>query len=154
VQVLHKFFTVFLIPNFLVFFFEGSMASSFEAVGTLHEIFSEVQVTEKFRKREFVLEMANGMYTDYVKFQLVQDKCSALNSFSTGESVKVYFNLSGRKGTTRDGNTAYYTNLSAWKLERADGTASAGSGAASGSRSASGSSGQDAPPPDDDDVPF
>jgi single-strand DNA-binding protein len=130
------------------------MASTFEAVGTLHEIFSEVQVTEKFRKREFVLEMANGMYTDYVKFQLVQDKCSALNSFNTGESIKVYFNLSGRKGTTRDGGVAYYTNLSAWKLERADGSAPASSSnsASAGSRSASSS--QDAPPPDDDDVPF
>lgn len=127
--------------------------ATFEALGTLHEIFNEVQVTDKFRKREFVVEMTNGMYTDYVKFQLVQDKCSALNSFKTGESVKVYFNLSGRKGTSRDGATVYYTNLSAWKLERADASSAASSGGGSTGRS-SGSSQSDAPPPDDDDVPF
>jgi hypothetical protein len=126
--------------------------ATFEALGTLHEVFNEVQVTEKFRKREFVLEMTNGMYTDYVKFQLVQDKCSALNSFKTGESIKVYFNLSGRKGTSRDGATVYYTNLSAWKLERAD-ASSVASSSSSGSRSG-GASQADAPPPDDDDVPF
>jgi hypothetical protein len=123
--------------------------ASFETLGTLHEIFSEVQVTEKFRKREFVLEISSGMYTDFVKFQFVQDKCSLLNNFKTGDNVKVYFNLSGRKGTTKDGSTAYYTNLSAWKIEPAS------PGAASSARgSGSTPSSSDAPPPDDDDVPF
>jgi single-strand DNA-binding protein len=126
------------------------MAASYEALGTIHDIFGEVQVTEKFRKREFVLEMTNGMYTDYVKFQLTQDKCSALNAFKVGDSIKVLFNLSGRKGTSRDGATVYYTNISAWKIEPASGAASAPRGSSGGSQSGSG----EAPPPDDDDVPF
>jgi single-strand DNA-binding protein len=125
------------------------MATSFEALGTLHEVFGEVQVTEKFRKREFVLEMVSGNYTDYVKFQLVQDKCSLLNSYRVGDAVKVFFNLSGRKGTSRDGATVYYTNISAWKLERA----APGASAESGSRGGSGVQ-ADAPAHDDDDVPF
>lgn len=133
------------------------MAGTFETTGTLHAIFDEVQVTEKFRKREFVLEISNGMYTDFVKFQLVQDKCPALNSFRQGEVIKVSFNLSGRKATMKDGSTAYFTNLSAWKIEHTDAVPVSG-GASSGpsQRNASGyaTPAQDAPPPDDDDIPF
>lgn len=133
------------------------MAGTFETTGTLHAIFDEVQVTEKFRKREFVLEISNGMYTDFVKFQLVQDKCSALNSFRQGEVIKVSFNLSGRKATMKDGSTAYFTNLSAWKIEHTDAVPSGGSGASSApQRNAGGYTppSQDNPPPDDDDIPF
>lgn len=145
---------VFLTVNRSKFF----MAGTFETTGTLHAIFDEVQVTEKFRKREFVLEISNGMYTDFVKFQLVQDKCSALNSFRQGEVIKVSFNLSGRKATMKDGSTAYFTNLSAWKIEHTDGVPASGGSNSSGApqRNAGtyATSVPDAPPPDDDDIPF
>jgi hypothetical protein len=117
----------------------------YEAFGTLHALFDEQQVTEKFRKREFVVEIEDGNYLQYVKFQLTQDKCSALNSFQKGDKVKVVFGLSGREGKSRDGNTVYYTNLGAWKLEKIDGASSAPPSRRSSS---------DAPPPDDDDIPF
>ncbi len=93
---------------------------SFEVVGKLHELYPEQQVTEKFRKREFVLETQDGMYQQYIKFQLTQDRCSALDNFSKGEDVKVSFNLSGRPSQNRNGETVYYTNLVAWRLERAE----------------------------------
>ncbi|MFM8473654.1 MAG: DUF3127 domain-containing protein, partial [Candidatus Kapaibacterium sp.] len=49
---------------------------SFDVTGKLHEIYPEQQVTEKFRKREFVLETQDGMYQQYIKFQMTQDRCS------------------------------------------------------------------------------
>jgi single-strand DNA-binding protein len=121
----------------------------YEAFGKLHVLFDEQQVTEKFRKREFVVEIEDGNYPQYVKFQLTQDKCSALNSFQKGDKIKVVFGLSGREGKSRDGNTVYFTNLGAWKLEKIDG----GAPAAAPSRAAAASS-SDAPAPDDDDIPF
>ncbi|MFM2133052.1 MAG: hypothetical protein RL156_333 [Bacteroidota bacterium] len=93
---------------------------SFDVTGKLHEIYPEQQVTEKFRKREFVLETQDGMYQQYVKFQMTQDRCSALDHFSKGDDVKVSFNLSGRPSQNRNGETVYYTNLVAWRLERAE----------------------------------
>jgi hypothetical protein len=72
-----------------------------------------------------------------------------LNSFQKGDKIKVVFGLSGREGKTRDGNTVYFTNLGAWKLEKIDG----GAPASAPSRSAAASS-SDAPAPDDDDIPF
>ncbi|MFY7997448.1 MAG: DUF3127 domain-containing protein [Candidatus Kapaibacteriota bacterium] len=121
----------------------------YEAFGKLHALFDEQQITEKFRKREFVVEIEDGNYPQFVKFQLTQDKCSALNSFQKGDKIKVVFGLSGREGKTRDGNTVYFTNLGAWKLEKIDG----GAPASAPSRSAAASS-SDAPAPDDDDIPF
>jgi len=92
---------------------------SFDVQGRLHEIFDETQVSDKFRKREFVLEIPDGSYTQYAKFQLTQDKCSLLDSYKTGDEVKVAFNLSG-KPFTKNGTTMYFTNLQAWRLEHAN----------------------------------
>jgi single-strand DNA-binding protein len=92
---------------------------SFDVQGRLHEIFDETQVSEKFRKREFVLEIPDGSYTQYAKFQLTQDKCGILDNYKTGDEVKVAFNLSG-KPFTKNGTTMYFTNLQAWRVEHAN----------------------------------
>lgn len=94
---------------------------SFDVQGKLHEIFDEQQVSDKFRKREFVLEIPDGSYTQFIKFQLTQDKCNLLDQFKIGDDVKVAFNLSG-KPFTKNGTTMYFTNLGAWRIESADAT--------------------------------
>ena len=99
---------------------------SFDVQGRLHEIFDEVQVSDKFRKREFVLEIPDGSYTQHIKFQLTQDKCSVIDQYKIGDEVKVAFNLSG-KPFTKNGTTMYFTNLQAWRVESA-GAAGAGAG--------------------------
>ncbi|QMU28462.1 DUF3127 domain-containing protein [Adhaeribacter radiodurans] len=91
---------------------------SFDVQGRLHEIFDEIQVSDKFRKREFVLEIPDGSFTQHVKFQLTQDKCSVIDQFKIGDEVKVNFNLSG-KPFTKNGTTMYFTNLQAWRVESA-----------------------------------
>ena len=84
---------------------------SFEIAGRLHKIFPTEQKTDSFKAREFVIE-TDGQYPQYVKFQLVQDKCEAMDSMQEGESIKVYFDLRGREWQGK-----YFTNLQAWKLE-------------------------------------
>ena len=39
---------------------------AFDVTGRVHEIYPEQQVTEKFKKREFVLEIQDGMYQQYI----------------------------------------------------------------------------------------
>lgn len=91
---------------------------SFDIQGKLYEVFEEQQISDKFRKREFVLEIPDGSYTQYVKFQLTQDKCNLLDSYKNGDEVKVTFNLTG-KPFTKNGQTMYFTNLQAWRMEPA-----------------------------------
>ena len=100
---------------------------AYDAQGKLHEIFDEQQVSEKFRKREFVLEIPDGAYTQFIKFQLTQDKCSLLDQYKVGDEVKVAFNLSG-KPFTKNGTTMYFTNLGAWRIEPASAGGNNGGG--------------------------
>lgn len=95
---------------------------SFEITGKLVAINDTQHVSDRFKKREFVLELAeeiNGnVYTNYAKMQLVQNKCEIIDNFKIGDSVKVNFNIKGNKWE-RDGNVNYITNLDAWRVENA-----------------------------------
>lgn len=95
---------------------------SFEITGKLIAINETQQVSERFKKREFVLEISeeiNGnVYTNYAKMQLVQNKCEIIDNFQIGDTVKVSFNIKGNKWE-RDGNVNYITNLDAWRIENA-----------------------------------
>jgi single-strand DNA-binding protein len=84
--------------------------------GKLHLILETEQVTEKFRKREFILEIGDK-YKEYPKFQLVNDKCSLIEHFIEGQEVTVSYNLRGKPFKNKQGQDVYYTNLDAWKIE-------------------------------------
>ena len=94
---------------------------SFEVSGKLIEKYEVVEISAKFKKREFVIEKKENSggfeFIDHIKFQLTQDKCSVLDPFSTGDDIKVSFNLRGRKWE-KDGKISYFTNLEAWRLEK------------------------------------
>ena len=98
---------------------------AYDVTGRLHEIFDEQQVSEKFRKREFVLEVQDGQYPEHIKFQMVQDKTSLIDPFKMGDEVKVTFNLRGR-GFNKNGQMLYFTNLEAWKIEAGGGASYGG----------------------------
>jgi hypothetical protein len=95
---------------------------AFEITGKVIEIYPVVQVSDKFRKREFVIEKKESgntaVFIDYLKFQLVQDKCDLINESFLQEEIKMFFNLKGNKWE-RDGKINYFTNLDAWKIEKA-----------------------------------
>lgn len=88
-----------------------------EIKAKLLEILDTQQVTQSFRKREFVVEFAeNPQYPEYVKFELIQDKCDLLDSMKAGDMVNVSFNLKGRKWTDPQGQVKYFNSLQAWRI--------------------------------------
>ena len=95
----------------------------FNVTGTLKEIYQEQQVSDRFKKREFVLTISTSQYPQYVSFQLTQDKCSLLDPFQPGEEIKVHFNLRGREWKDKEGRIKYFNSLEAWKLEKGSGAA-------------------------------
>lgn len=94
---------------------------AFEITGKIIEVLPVNQVSDKFKKREFVIEKkdtgGSAVFIDYIKFQLVQDKCDLINESFLNEEVKIWFNLKGNKWE-RDGKINYFTNLDAWKIEK------------------------------------
>lgn len=124
------------------------MANSYEAVGTLHAVMDTQQVKDTFKKRDFVLEMADGNYPQHIKFQVTQDRCALLDTMKVGQQVKVLFNLRGRPFQNREGQTVYYTNLEAWRIEGVSAAAPASTDYSQISPAQSGAK------DDFDDVPF
>lgn len=97
------------------------MSISLEIEGKIQEIFAEQQVTEKFKKRDFVVlveNQQNPQYNDEISIQFAQDKCEKLNDISVGDKVKVFVNIQGRSYNKKDGSGKGYMNtISAWKIE-------------------------------------
>jgi hypothetical protein len=125
---------------------------SFEITGKVVEVLPVVQVSDKFRKREFVIEKketgGGAVFVDFIKFQLVQDKCELVNESFLHDEIKIWFNIKGNRWE-RDGKVNYFTNLDAWKIERASG--------AGAQQATPGTSTMDDIPPENDelsDLPF
>jgi hypothetical protein len=95
----------------------------YKAKGVVKTIGQTVNVTEKFSKREFVIEVKDGMYPQLVQFQMAQDKCSLLDTVGIGQEIEVSFNLRGREWTDPKTNQVkVFNTLDAFRVE-ADGPA-------------------------------
>ncbi len=101
----------------------------FNITGTLKTKMKEQQVSEKFKKREFVITDNSSQYPQHVSFQLTQDKCSLIDGFNEGQEMKVFFNLRGREWNSPQGELKYFNTLEAWKLEAVGAAAPASPGA-------------------------
>lgn len=89
--------------------------TKFELTGIIIEIFPAQTFGKGFRKREFVLEVGDK-YPQKIIFQLVQEKCNLIDSYSVGSEVTVSFNINGRDWTDKLGTTKYFNSLEAWRI--------------------------------------
>lgn len=117
--------------------------------GKLHTIFDTKQITDRFQKREFVVEMAdNPKYPQVVMFQLTGDRCGQLDEFKVDDEVRIEFSLRGREWTSPQGEVKYFNSLDVWSLELTGGSPDRGDEEPPL---------PDGPPPgfdDNDDIPF
>lgn len=89
------------------------MSDYFKMEGILKVIRPTAQVTEKFTKREFVLNIPHDQYPQDIAFQLTQKNVDQLDDMSEGDSVEVSFRIRGREYEGR-----YFNNLEAWRVVR------------------------------------
>ncbi|MBL7791517.1 MAG: DUF3127 domain-containing protein [Saprospiraceae bacterium] len=123
---------------------------SFEVEGKLVKKYDIESKTSSFQAREFVIEIESGGYPQFVKFQLVQDRCILIDAYEEGEQIKVHFDLRGREWQGK-----YFTNLNAWRIEKGS-TAAAPVASTGGSDASFPSAGDEPalPASADDDLPF
>jgi hypothetical protein len=93
----------------------------FNITGTLKVKFDEQKVSERFRKRDFVIQENSSQYPQLISFQLVQDRCNLIDNFKENEEVRVFFNLRGREWKSPQGETKYFNTIEAWKIESVSG---------------------------------
>ena len=93
------------------------MAKS-ELKGVIAVIGQTVDVTEKFSKREFIIE-TDDQYNPFVKFELTQDRCGLIESYEVGTEITVHYDVKGSKAlyTNKNGQKDCFVALQAWKLE-------------------------------------
>ena len=93
----------------------------FQITGKIAEVYQINRVSDRFRKREFVIEHKDSgsgqAYIDFIKFQLAQDKCDIIDESWLREDVTVTFNIRGNKWE-KNGMVNYITNLNALTVTR------------------------------------
>jgi len=89
----------------------------FKIQGTVKVINPTQVISDRFSKREFVIE-TQDTYPQQVIFQTTQDKCALLDQVQVGEFVDVSFNLRGREWTSPQGEVKYFNTVEAWRIER------------------------------------
>ena len=72
------------------------------------------QITEKFAKREIVIE-TDDKYPQQVMLEFSQDKCQLLDECKVGDQVQIGFNIRGREW-----NGKYFTRLEGWNIKLLD----------------------------------
>lgn len=89
----------------------------YEAKGKIHSVSPTVQVSERFSKREFVVEIAdNPKYPQFVQFQATGDRCVQLDGLLPGDEVQIEFSLRGREWRSPKGETKYFNSLDVWSV--------------------------------------
>ena len=95
------------------------MSDSIEISGVIEEIFPEQVISDKFKKREFILlHDPNPDYPEHLKIEITNDKCVLLDKYKLGDAVDIGINLKGRKSQS---NGNYYNTLQCWKILHSEG---------------------------------
>ena len=100
----------------------------YELEGTVKAVMPQQTFGSGFTKREFVVTTASDRFPQEIKLECLKDKAALLDKVSSGDKVKVTFDLRGGEHNGR-----YFVNLVAWKIEE-----SGGSSSSSGSSTSSG----------------
>ena len=87
--------------------------------GKLHLKGETQQITEKFSKREFVIQ-TEDKYPQLILLQLTQDNCPLLSDYQVGDAMDVDINIRGREWTSPKGEVKYFNTLEAWRFNRAE----------------------------------
>lgn len=88
-----------------------------EIKGTIKRLDATIQVSDKYSKRELVVE-TEGQYPQPILIQFSQDKCAVLDGYNVGDVVEVGINLKGREWTSPQGEVKYFNTVEGWKIEK------------------------------------
>lgn len=85
--------------------------------GKIKEISDTKVISDKFSKREFVLDITDNQgYPIFHKFELTQNSCDLIDKFNIGDEVEVHYNLRGREWVNKEGIVIYFNTTQAWKI--------------------------------------
>lgn len=90
-----------------------------EITGTIYKMFDEQRFSEKFSKKEIVIE-TQDQYPQKIIIEFVNNSIDHLDNFAEGMSVKIGINLRGREWVSPQGETKYFNSIQGWRIESLD----------------------------------
>ena len=91
----------------------------FELKGSVKVLNETAVISDKFKKREFVITDDSSQYPQDIQMQLTQDNCDKLNGVKVGDILLVKFNLRGRAwNDPKTGKDRYFNSLDAWFIQK------------------------------------
>ena len=95
---------------------------SYRITGILHEVGNEMQISDGFKKRNFVVKCSEKEpYIEYIQFELIQDKCNIIDDFNLGDNIEITFNIKGRRwqpDNSENDSFKYFVSLQAWRINK------------------------------------
>lgn len=88
-----------------------------EIKGVIKVIKDIQQVSDKFQKREFVIQ-TEDQYPQTICVELQGNNVDIIDAYAVGESVVVDINLRGRLWTNPQGEDKYFNTIVAWRIQR------------------------------------
>jgi len=93
------------------------MSLSLELNGTLHEVAPTQQITDKFSKRDFIIEIPNGNYLQHIKCEATGKVCGNLDGVRIGSQIQAKCDLRGRIYQKKDGTKGQMNSVVAWDIK-------------------------------------
>lgn len=75
-------------------------------------------VSEAFSKREFVLTVVDGAFSNDILIQLTKDKVTLINDINIGDLLEVDVNLKGKEWNSPSGEVKYFNSIECWKVSK------------------------------------
>lgn len=88
-----------------------------EVKGKIYAIGETQQVTDKFKKRDVIIETVE-QYPQFLTVQFAQDKTSVLDGCNVGDEVEIGINLRGRLWTNKEGVEVSFNTIQGWKISK------------------------------------
>ena len=88
----------------------------FKFKGIAYKVGNVETISDKFRKREFVVTDGADQYPQYIPFTFINDKCDLLDSIAEGQEVEVSFSLKGREWTSPQGQVKFFSTIEGFAI--------------------------------------
>lgn len=91
--------------------------NQFTLKGKVLGIFPKQQITDKFSKREFILEVNDGKYSQEIKIQTTNVNMDKLKGIKKNDEVEAKCSLRGRPhGEGKE--KRWFVNVEAWDIQK------------------------------------
>lgn len=89
-----------------------------EISGRIYKIGETQQITEKFKKRDLMIEYqeTDNSQIQTLQFQMVNNLVDLVNDLSQGDEVNITFSLRGKEYVRKDGTSTVFNNLDISKI--------------------------------------